>query len=71
MFVTDSRKLNDQFKRLVKTELLDLLLMSRLMSTLSAEYFDFKNVWKFVTVPERRTNELSEQYKWRHIEVIT
>lgn len=35
------RELNDEMKKLIKTELPELLLMSRVMSTLPAEYFEF------------------------------
>jgi hypothetical protein len=38
------REMNDELKRVAKTELPELLWMSRVMSTLRAEYFEFKSV---------------------------
>ncbi|GFU43372.1 retrovirus-related Pol polyprotein from transposon TNT 1-94 [Nephila pilipes] len=38
-------ELNDELRRVAKTTLPDLLLMSRIMSTLPSEYFEFKSVW--------------------------
>ncbi|GFR10076.1 retrovirus-related Pol polyprotein from transposon TNT 1-94 [Trichonephila clavata] len=38
-------ELNDELRHVAKTTLPDLLLMSRIMSTLPSEYFEFKSVW--------------------------
>ncbi len=56
-------ELNDELRRLVKTELPDLLLMSRIMSTLPTEYFEFKSVWESVPVEERTINKLTERLR--------
>ncbi|GFR23119.1 retrovirus-related Pol polyprotein from transposon TNT 1-94 [Trichonephila clavata] len=45
-------ELNDELMRVAKTTFPDLLLMSRIMSTLPSEYFEFKSVWE--SVPKRR-----------------
>ncbi|KRY38214.1 hypothetical protein T01_7207 [Trichinella spiralis] len=54
--------LNDELERLTATHLLDplLMLMSRNMSTLPQEYFEFKTVWESVSVGERSVNLLIE-----------
>ncbi|XP_046737522.1 uncharacterized protein LOC124406210 [Diprion similis] len=57
------RELNDEMKKLIKTELPDLLLMSRVMSTLPAEYFEFISVWESVSVEERTLNKLTERLR--------
>lgn len=49
----NSPHLNDELKRLVKTELPDLSLMSRIMSTLPQEYYEFKSVGESVSIEER------------------
>lgn len=56
-------ELNDELKRIAKTELPDLLLMSRIMSTLPADYFEFKSVWESVPVNERTVNLLTERLR--------
>jgi hypothetical protein len=57
------REMNDELKRVAKTELPELLLMSRVMSTLPAEYFKFKRVWKSVPLTERIINKLTERLR--------
>lgn len=56
-------ELNDELKRLAKVELPDLLLMSRIMSTLPSEYFEFKSVWESVPLEERTVNKLTERLR--------
>lgn len=56
-------ELNDELKRLAKTELPDLLLMSRIMSTLPSAYFEFKSVWESVPIEERTVNKLTERLR--------
>ncbi|GFQ98960.1 retrovirus-related Pol polyprotein from transposon TNT 1-94 [Trichonephila clavata] len=53
-------ELNDELRRVAKTTLPDLLLMSRIMSTLPSEYFEFKSVWESVPIEERSVNKLTE-----------
>lgn len=57
------RELNDELKKLVNTELPDLLLMSRIMSTLPSEYFEFKSVWESVPLADRTVNKLTERLR--------
>ncbi|GFT20319.1 CCHC-type domain-containing protein [Trichonephila clavipes] len=54
-------ELKDELMRVAKTTLLDLLLMSRIMSTLPSEYFEFKSVWESVPIEERLVNKLTER----------
>ncbi|GFV80259.1 retrovirus-related Pol polyprotein from transposon TNT 1-94 [Trichonephila clavipes] len=56
-------ELNDELRRVAKTTLPDLLLMSRIMSTLPSEYFEFKSVWESVPVEERSVNLLTERLR--------
>ncbi|KAK9759001.1 hypothetical protein QE152_g339 [Popillia japonica] len=56
-------ELNEELKSLVKTELPDLLLMSRIMSTLPSEYFEFKSVWESIPLAERTVNKLTERLR--------
>ncbi|GFR15769.1 uncharacterized protein TNCT_346001 [Trichonephila clavata] len=56
-------ELNDELRRVAKTTLPDLLLMSRIMSTLSSEYFEFKSVWESVPIEERSVNKLTERLR--------
>ncbi|KRZ83588.1 Retrovirus-related Pol polyprotein from transposon TNT 1-94 [Trichinella sp. T8] len=55
--------LNDELERLTGTQLPDLLLMSRIMSTLPQDYFEFKTVWESVPVGERSVNLLIERLR--------
>lgn len=55
--------LNQELKRLVKTQLPDLLLMSKIMSTLPTEYFEFKSMCGCVCVQERAINQFSERLR--------
>ncbi|KRX26070.1 hypothetical protein T07_13958 [Trichinella nelsoni] len=54
--------LNDELERLTGTQLPDLLLKSRIMSTLPEEYFEFKTVWENVPDGELSMNLLIEHY---------
>ncbi|GFV31516.1 retrovirus-related Pol polyprotein from transposon TNT 1-94 [Trichonephila clavipes] len=56
-------ELNDELRRVAKTTLPDLLLMSRIMSTLPSEYFEFKSVWESVPIEERSVNKLTERLR--------
>ena len=56
-------ELNDELKRVAKTILPDLLLMSRIMSTLPQEYFEFKSVWESIAIEERTVNKLTERLR--------
>jgi hypothetical protein len=56
-------ELNDELKRVAKTILPDLLLMSRILSTLPPEYFEFKSVWESVAIEERTVNKLTERLR--------
>ncbi|GFR04253.1 uncharacterized protein TNCT_197651 [Trichonephila clavata] len=56
-------ELNDELRRIAKTTLPDLLLMSRIMSTLPSEYFEFKSVWESVPIEERSVNKLTERLR--------
>lgn len=53
-------ELNGEKKFLI-TQLSNLLLMSRIMSTFPTEYFEFSSVWENVSVQKRTINKLSEQ----------
>ncbi|GFR23534.1 retrovirus-related Pol polyprotein from transposon TNT 1-94 [Trichonephila clavata] len=54
-------ELNDELRHVAKTTLPNLLLMSRIMSTLPSEYFEFKSVWESVPIEERSVNKLIER----------
>ncbi|GFX70937.1 retrovirus-related Pol polyprotein from transposon TNT 1-94 [Trichonephila clavipes] len=56
-------ELNDELRRVAKTILSDLLLMSRIMSPLPSEYFEFKSVWESVPIEERSVNKLNERLR--------
>ncbi|GFR33069.1 retrovirus-related Pol polyprotein from transposon TNT 1-94 [Trichonephila clavata] len=56
-------ELNDELRRVAKTTLPDFLLMSRIMSTLPSEYFEFKSVWESVPIEERSVNKLTERLR--------
>ncbi|GBL93027.1 hypothetical protein AVEN_54658-1 [Araneus ventricosus] len=55
--------LNDELKRVAKTTLPDLLLMSRIMSTMPSEFFKFKSVWESIPIEERSVNKLTERLR--------
>ncbi|GFT25669.1 uncharacterized protein NPIL_524931 [Nephila pilipes] len=50
-------ELNDELRHVAETT----LLMSRIMSTLPSEYFEFKSVWELVPIEERSVNKLTER----------
>ncbi|GFS78905.1 retrovirus-related Pol polyprotein from transposon TNT 1-94 [Trichonephila clavipes] len=56
-------ELKDELRHVAKTTLPDLLLMSRIISTLSSEYFEFKSVWQSVPIEERSVNKLTERLR--------
>uniref|UniRef100_A0A5S6QGJ6 DUF4219 domain-containing protein n=1 Tax=Trichuris muris TaxID=70415 RepID=A0A5S6QGJ6_TRIMR len=53
-------ELSDEVGILTNVGLPDLLLMSRILSTLPQEYFEFKSVWESVSVADRSVNLLIE-----------
>lgn len=53
--------LNEELNRVAKTTLPDLLLMSRIMSTHSSEYFELKCVWESVPIEGRTIYKLTER----------
>lgn len=56
-------ELNDELKKLVNTELLELLLVSRIISTLLTEYLEFKSVWESAPMKGRSVNNLTERLR--------
>nr|XP_015921374.2 uncharacterized protein LOC107450151 [Parasteatoda tepidariorum] len=56
-------ELNDELKRVAKTTLPNLLLMSRIMSTLPCEYFEFKSAWESIPIEDRSINMLTERLR--------
>ncbi|GFR09336.1 retrovirus-related Pol polyprotein from transposon TNT 1-94 [Trichonephila clavata] len=56
-------ELNDELRRVAKTTLPYLLLMSRIMSTLPSEYFEFKSVWDSIPIEARSVNKLTERLR--------
>ncbi|KMQ86059.1 retrovirus-related pol polyprotein from transposon tnt 1-94 [Lasius niger] len=57
------RELNDELKKLGNAELPEILLTSRIMSTLPSQYFEFKSVWESVPVETRTVNLLLERLR--------
>lgn len=57
------RELNDELKKFGNSELPEILLTSRIMSTLPSQYFEFKNVWESVPVEMRTVNLLLERLR--------
>ncbi|KRX13618.1 hypothetical protein T07_13965 [Trichinella nelsoni] len=62
-FLKCVRNLNEELERLTGTELPDMLLMSRNMSTLPQEYFEFKIDWESGAVGEPYVNLLIERLR--------
>lgn len=58
------RELNDELKKLGNTELPEILLTSRIMSTLPSQYFEFKSVWESIPVETRTVNLLLERLRF-------
>lgn len=56
-------ELNEELKRVAKTTLPNLLLMSRIMSTLPCEYFEFKSAWESIPIEDRSINMLTERLR--------
>lgn len=46
-------ELNDELKKLENSELPEILLTSRIISTLPSQYFEFKSVWESIPVETR------------------
>ncbi|GFY70183.1 retrovirus-related Pol polyprotein from transposon TNT 1-94 [Trichonephila inaurata madagascariensis] len=56
-------ELNAEVRRAAKTTLPDILLKSRIISTLPSKYFEFKGVWESVPIEERSVNKLIERLR--------
>ena len=56
-------EMNEELRSLEEHELPMMLLMSRIMSTLPEDFFEFKSVWESVPVPERTINNLIERLR--------
>lgn len=56
-------ELNDEMQRLEKVRLPDVILMSRIMSTLPTEYFEFQSVWESISRETRTVNLLTERLR--------
>ena len=56
-------ELNNELQQLTSTKLPELLLMSRIMSTLPQDYFEFKSVWESVSVVDRNLDNLVERLR--------
>jgi hypothetical protein len=56
-------EINDELENMCKVMLPELLLMSRVMSTLPSEYFEFKNVWESIPMSERSISLLIERLR--------
>lgn len=57
------RQLNEKIKKLNHNELPELLLTSRIMSTLPPDYFEFKSVWESIPTEARTVNNLIERLR--------
>ncbi|XP_014286852.1 uncharacterized protein [Halyomorpha halys] len=56
-------ELNVELKTLSQSELPELILMCRIMSTLPPPYFEFRRVWESVPIQDRTVNSLTEKLK--------
>ncbi|EZA59743.1 hypothetical protein X777_16224, partial [Ooceraea biroi] len=56
-------EINDELDSLTQVKLPELLLLSRIMSTLPSEYFEFKNVWESVPIQDRTVNLFLERLR--------
>lgn len=56
-------ELNDEMQRLEKVKLPDVVLISRIMSTLPDEYFEFQSVWESIPREIRTINLLTERLR--------
>ncbi|EZA56778.1 hypothetical protein X777_03216 [Ooceraea biroi] len=56
-------ELNDEMQRLEKVKLPDVVLMSRIMSMLPDEYFEFQSVWESIPREVRTVNLLTERLR--------
>src|SRR5436190_14306075 len=57
------REVNEELVKHEANELPELVLMSRIMSTLPREYFEFKSVWESVDVKDRSVDLLIERIR--------
>ncbi|XP_054267058.1 uncharacterized protein LOC128989210 [Macrosteles quadrilineatus] len=57
------REVNDELKKHKASELPELVLMSRIMSTLPKEFFEFKSVWESIPVKDRSVDLLIERIR--------
>ncbi|XP_054259515.1 uncharacterized protein LOC128984239 [Macrosteles quadrilineatus] len=55
------REVNDELKKHKASELPEFVLMSRIMSTLPKEFFEFKSVWESIPVKDRSVDLLIER----------
>ncbi|KAF6216017.1 hypothetical protein GE061_000354 [Apolygus lucorum] len=56
-------EMNDEMNRLTSKTMPDLLLMSRVLSTLPPEYFEFKSLWESVPMEDRTIDKLIERLR--------
>ncbi|CAB0013264.1 unnamed protein product, partial [Nesidiocoris tenuis] len=56
-------EINEELERLTTKSMPDLVLMSRVMSTLPQQYFEFKSVWESVPVEDRTIEKLTERLR--------
>lgn len=56
-------ELNDEMQRLEKIKLSDVVLISRIMSILPDEYFEFQSVWESIPREIRTVNLLTERLR--------
>ena len=57
------RELNEELFKFSNQRLPDIILMSRILSTLPSEYFEFKSVWESVPMEERSVSKLTERVR--------
>jgi len=57
------REVNEELTKHEANELPDLVLMSRIVSTLPKEFFEFKNVWDNIPIKDRSVDLLTERVR--------
>lgn len=57
------REVNEELTKHEANELPDLVLMSRVVSTLPKEFFEFKNVWDNIPIKDRSVDLLTERVR--------
>ena len=63
------RDVNDELRNQKLQPLPDVLLMSRIMSTLPPEFFEFKTVWESIALKDRTVELLTERLRMLEIRV--